>query len=135
MKKITALFCAAFAALSCFTACNNHEIDGKWKVDEIYSIELGELFNEPVLEIDTAKGEYHGVTGINNISGSIKIDGNKVSFSDGPMTRMAADPHSMEVETAYIKAIFDTETYTVEGGVLYLKDNCGNVVMSLSAGN
>lgn len=134
MRKITTLLCTAFAALSCFTACNN-EIDGKWKVDEIYSVEPGELFNEPVLELDTAKGEYHGVTGINRINGSISITGDKITFSDGPMTRMAADPHSMEVETAYLKAIFDTESYTVEGGRLYLKDNCGNVVMTLSAGN
>lgn len=135
MKKITALFCTTLAALSCLTACSNHELDGKWTVDDIYSVEPGELFNEPVLELNTEKREYHGVTGINNISGTITLKGNNISFSDGPMTRMAADPHSMEVETAYLKAIFDTESYTIEGGKLYLKDCTGNVVMSLSTGN
>lgn len=115
------------------SSCNKAKIDGKWKVDTIFSVAPGDVFNEPVLEINSAKGEYYGVTGVNSVNGDIKVGDQKVTFGSGPMTRMAADPHSMEVETAYLKALDDACTYVLEDGILYLKDCCDNTVMTLSA--
>ncbi len=126
------LFFLTACALT-FNSCAHKELDGKWKVESIDSVELGDTFNEPTLEINSAQGKYYGVTGVNNLNGNISIDGDKIKFSDGPMTKMAADPHSMEVESAYIHALDNVTNYSIVDGKLYLNNITGQTVMVLVA--
>lgn len=131
MKKTLFIICACVLGLFSLNSCSHSELDGKWKVESIEGVELGELFNEATLEINTSKGEFYAVTGVNYLNGKISVVGEKVKFTDGPMTRMAADPHSMEVETAYVHALSMVKSYSLEDGKLLLKDSVGQVVMTL----
>ena len=116
------------------SSCAHQELNGKWKVLSIDQVEIGpDIFNEATLEINLAKGEYYGVTGVNHLNGKVLIDKNRIDFQDGPMTKMAADPHSMEVESAYIHALLEAESYSFENERLLLKDGLGNTVMVLEA--
>ena len=131
MKRIIYYLFATLALIS----CTNKALDGKWHVEHIDGVEIGDVFNEPCLEFDSDKSEYHGVTGVNIVNGTIKVVGNKITFKDGPMTRMAADPHSMSVETAYLKAIENTASFLIEDGTLLLKDDKGATLMELTKVN
>lgn len=130
-RKLLLLFITA--CVLTISSCSHKELDGKWKVESIDSVELGDTFNEPTLEINSAQGKYYGVTGVNNLNGNISIDGDKIKFGDGPMTKMAADPHSMEVESAYIHALGCVTNYSIIDGKLYLKNVTGQTVMVLVA--
>ena len=131
MKRV--IYCL-FAALTLFS-CSNRSLDGKWHVKYVEGVEIGDVFNEPYLEFDSEKSEYHGVTGVNVVNGTIMVVGNKINFKDGPMTRMAADPHSMSVETAFLRAIENTESFSIEEGKLFLKDSKGATLMELTKVN
>lgn len=134
MRKIITLICALAAGFAMLSSCAHQELNGKWKVLSIDQVEIGpDIFNEATLEINLAKGEYYGVTGVNHLNGKVLIDKNRIDFQDGPMTKMAADPHSMEVESAYIHALLEAESYSFENERLLLKDGLGNTVMVLEA--
>lgn len=134
MRKIITLICALIAGLAVLSSCAHQELNGKWKVLSIDQVEIGpDIFNEATLEINLGKGEYYGVSGVNYLSGKVLIDKDKIDFQDGPMTRMAADPHSMEVESAYVRALLGAEAYSFENGKLLLKDGNGNTLMVLEA--
>lgn len=130
-NKFLLFFLAASVLIA--NSCVHKELDGKWKVESIDSVEIGDTFNEPSLEINSAERKYYGVTGVNNLNGNISIDEDKINFSDGPMTKMAADPHSMEVESAYIHALGSVTNYSIVDGKLYLKNISGQTVMALVA--
>lgn len=132
MKKILSVL-ATSLALALVSSCSPKGLNGEWKVESIDSVELGNVFNEATLEFNESRGEYYGVTGVNNLNGRFTVKGdNKIHFNDGPMTKMAADPHSMEVEAAYIHALECADNYEIIDRTLLLKDCCGNVVMTLS---
>ncbi len=131
MKKILSVL-AVSLALTMLTSCSPKGLNGEWKVESIDSVELGDVFNEATLEFNEAKGEYYGVTGVNNLNGTFTVKDQKIHFNDGPMTKMAADPHSMEVEAAYIHALECASTYEIADRTLLLKDCCGNTVMTLT---
>ena len=134
MRKILVLFCALISGIALLSSCAHQDLNGKWKVVSIDQIELGpDVFNEATLEINTAKSEYYGVTGVNYLNGKFVLDKDKIDFQDGPMTRMAADPHSMEVETAYVHALLEVESYSIEENKLILKNVLGDTVMVLEA--
>ncbi len=128
MKK----FLIALSAIVMLASCSNKGLEGSWKVTSIGTADLSDLFNEATLEFNESKGEYYGVTGVNTVNGNFKANSSQITFTDGPMTKMAADPHSMEVENAYIQALGAASTYEIEDGTLTLKDCCGNVLMTLS---
>jgi len=82
--------------LNCSTNDNN-----KTKVNQLHDIWAlesinGESFvmddqtrNYPMIEIYVKEERVHGNTGCNTINGTIKIDGNKVKFSQMIATKMA----------------------------------------------
>ena len=137
MKKINTLLAASMLMLgaACQSTNNNAaatSIDGEWKVTTLNGQEVPETMKEPTLSFNEAEQTYNGVTGINSISGNYTQENGSVSFSDGPMTKMAADSVSMEVENSYVKALLTAKTLTEEDGTLLLKDENGNTLMSLT---
>ncbi|MEJ2195813.1 MAG: META domain-containing protein [Ignavibacteriaceae bacterium] len=82
--------------LNCSTNDNN-----KTKVNQLHDIWAlefinGESFvmddqtrNYPMIEIYVKEERVHGNTGCNTINGTIKIDGNKIKFSQMIATKMA----------------------------------------------
>ena len=130
MKSIKTLLAALFCVFA-LSSCSNHKLNGEWKVVEINGIAVGETLNEPFLNI--ADGKYNGNTGVNYINGAVKICpyGCSVEFEDGPCTRMAADPYSMEIEHTFLEALDDVEKFTQEGDSVLLKDEHDFVLMKL----
>ena len=130
MKSIKTLL-AALLCVFALSSCSNHKLNGEWKVVEINGIAVGETLNEPFLNI--ADGKYNGNTSVNYINGEVKTCpfGCSVEFEDGPCTRMAADPYSMEMEHSFLEALDDVEKFTLEGDSVLLKDEHDFVLMKL----
>lgn len=133
MKKITKIIPALAFSLT-MSSCAVHtagvNLSGDWKVTTINGTQVPETMSEPTLSF-TGKRSFSGVTGVNVMNGKYKLSGNKLRFSDAPITRMMADPVSMQVEDSYIKALQDASTVSEDNGTLILKDKSGKAVMTL----
>ena len=131
IRKFISAVAITFSAVACSTS-SNVDLSGEWSVVSISGQDVPETMQEPVLSFDTANKTYSGVTGVNTINGSYTLENENISFSDGPMTKMAADPTSMEIEVGYIKAITAAKTIVSSSdNTLTLKDEEGNELMTL----
>lgn len=130
MRKIILTIAIALGLASC-ASTQKTEVSGEWKVQTINGNALPSTMHEPELNINADK-TFTGITGVNQMSGTYTLNDNSIHFNDGPMTKMAADPESMEVETNYLKAIFSAKTVANENGNLILKDADGKELMKLS---
>ena len=69
MKKTLFIICACVLGLFSLNSCSHSELDGKWKVESIEGVELGELFNEATLEINTSKGDFiHSFQNVHSVA-------------------------------------------------------------------
>lgn len=130
VRNFISAFAITLSAVACSTN-SNVDLSGEWAVVTISGVNVPETMKEPVLSFDTANNTYSGVTGINSINGGYTLENDNISFSDGPMTKMAGDPASMETENGYIKAIMSAKTISTNDGTLTLKDVEGNELMTL----
>ncbi|WP_353662813.1 META domain-containing protein [Hydrogenimonas sp. SS33] len=64
------------------------------------------------------KGRYVGFAGCNGLSGSYKLDGNKISFTMDPST-MPACP-DMKGETLFRKRLLESDRFKIGSGMLKL---------------
>jgi len=129
MKKILLASAIAVGMASC-APTQKMDISGEWKVLTINGSQVPETMNEPTLTINASK-TYSGVTGVNTMNGEYTLKDNTLTFQEAPMTKMMADPTSMEVEDSYIQAIFSTTSVSTENGRLVLKNGEGKEVMTL----
>lgn len=99
---------------------------------------LAEMNGEPVLTsagqrdvhiiLTQADGEdrISGYAGCNNIGGTFKRNGDKISFS-AFTTRMMCPPEQMKVEDFLLKALTATDNYEISGETLTLME--GEIVV------
>jgi heat shock protein HslJ len=66
-------------------------------------------------------------TGVNALSGTYSMDGERLSIAPGPMTRMAGSEPLMNQERAFIDALKRVTSYRASGNTLELVD--GDVVL------
>ncbi len=130
IRNFISAMAITLSAVACSTN-SNVDLSGEWAVITISGENVPETLKEPVLTFDTTNNTYSGVTGINSISGDYTLENNNITFSDGPMTKMAGDPTSMEIENGYIKAITSAKTFSANDETLTLKDEDGNELMTL----
>lgn len=133
MKKLTKIIptlAISMAVSSCAVHTFGVNLSGDWKVTSINGTAVPETMSEPTLSF-TGKRSFSGVTGVNVMNGKFKHSGSKLKFNDAPITRMMADPVSMQVEDSYIKALQNASTVSEDNGTLILKDKSGKAVMTL----
>jgi len=74
----------------------------------------------PTLEIYLSEERFSGNTGCNNLNGSVKVEGEKISFSDIVTTKMFC----VDVdETSFLTALRKATKYKIEKMRLYLFDD------------
>jgi heat shock protein HslJ len=96
------------------------QLNDIWALEEINgeAVTQGDFGREiPVLEFHKADGKVMGNSGCNRLSGSYKIEGNKITF--GPMisTKMACPGNG---EQRFMTALNAVNTFRIENLKLYL---------------
>jgi heat shock protein HslJ len=108
--------------------CSTNDIGNAniYRLHDIWALESinGEKFvrdeqsgKHPVLEIYVKDERVHGNAGCNTINGKVKIDGNKISFSQIIMTEMACPG---DLEYRFLSALGSINNYKIERLKLYL---------------
>jgi len=99
---------------------NFNQLHDLWALESIN----GEAFvmneqtrNYPIIEIYVKEERLHGNTGCNTINGKIKIDGNKISFSQVIATKMACPG---DLEYRFLSALESIDNYKIEKLRLFL---------------
>ncbi|HTF20590.1 MAG TPA: META domain-containing protein [Chryseolinea sp.] len=80
-----------------------------------------------ILSRDDQENRLKGFAGCNNIGGSFKQDGQKITFS-AFSTKMMCEPNQMKVEDFLLQALTATDNYVVKGETLDLLE--GNTVLA-----
>lgn len=82
----------------------------------------------------SADGKVSGSAGCNRYSGTYTVSGNSITFSS-PMatTMMMCDEAVMAQESAFLQALADAKTYSMDGDKLTLKDADGNSLLVFQA--
>ncbi|OOG71918.1 DUF4377 domain-containing protein [Algoriphagus sp. A40] len=105
-----------------------------WKLVHVGSIkdpksQKGEALT---FELNGSQGTYFGNTDCNSIRGAFSVEKKgEIKFGPGASTMMACP--SMEVEMEVKKVLELIRKFEIENNVLYLRDESGQVLMSLRA--
>jgi heat shock protein HslJ len=76
-----------------------------------------------------ADGRVHGHAGCNSFSGESTINGTTIEFDELMVTQMAC--LDMKIETAFLDALKNSDSFVIESGELKLKRN-GEVIATFS---
>jgi len=111
-----------------------HAADGlagtAWRIEAVKDAAVADP-GRTELKVDD-QGRMASTVGCNRMSGSAKVDGAKVSFGAIASTRMACEPALMELERKYGAALSSARTYRIDGEILMLLDEKGDVLVTLS---
>jgi heat shock protein HslJ len=111
------------------------DLTGSW-VLESGSTSGGEIAlveGSPVTLDVAADGAASGTSACNQYNTVVTVDGTDVSFDTVSSTAMACPDDVMAVETAYIQALGDVNTGSIEGETLTLSGNGAELVFSAGA--
>ncbi len=85
----------------------------------------GEGREDVHLQFDPDAMRVYGSGGVNRFHGSFKVDGDRLSFSQMALTRMAGPPELMRQEDALMAALEKTASYRITKETLRLFDRDG----------
>jgi len=129
-RSFLVLIVASFMLISCSTADLVKQLGGtEWNVASLLgkTLNAGDMMKGlPSLNF-SENGKLFGSTGCNNFTGSYKLDGTKVSFNPGAMTKMFCPENT---EQDFLKAINEVTNVKMDGNTLNLL-NGSKTVMSL----
>ena len=133
MRRFVYPFAMA-AAMFIFSMCSQNNtipVESNWELEYLYS--NGTEMTPPQEHTATLAflkdSKIAGETGCNRFFGEYTAEGERVKFENMGSTRMMCP--DMQFETAYLQAISQTASYTIEDGELSLKDSNGNIVAIL----
>lgn len=95
------------------------KLTGTWELDYILDTEVGfdELYanKKPTITFDVAEKKVNGNSSCNNFSGTVKIDGNAISFGPMMSTKMACPGNGEQVFFKNIERVtsFDAQDSTL----------------------
>jgi heat shock protein HslJ len=103
-----------------------------WKLTRLGGapVLVAEHQREPHLILRPQDGRFGGSGGCNTMTGSYRVDGNRLEFSEGATTMMAC-PEGMETEAALLAALEQVRTWRVIGEHLELFDAAGKQLARL----
>lgn len=127
MIKLTYLFITILSLLilSCTSSneTTNVLINDIWALESIDGVTYSgdeNLKQHPIIEIHLKDEKLIGNTGCNNMSGTVKVDDNEISFSDIATTKMFC-PES--IEQKFLIALGKVNNYKIEKMKLYLYED------------
>jgi putative lipoprotein len=100
---------------------------------------LSELGGTPVAEgvtttfLVSADGRASGNGGCNSYGGDVVLDGHKMLIENLFSTMMACEEPAMDQEAAFLAAVEGTRAYHVSGDTLFLLDDAGNKLATLTS--
>lgn len=91
-----------------------------WRLTELDGapVQVVVASNEPHFVLQGEPGRFHGAGGVNRLSGTYTLDGSELRLSPGPLTRMAGDPAMMAQESAFVAALPEITSYSIDGDSL-----------------
>jgi len=124
MKKFITVIVIALLISACdetkkvVNVAENVPLSGAYKISSISNKAVSE--NAPTINFITLEKTIRGNTGCNNFFGNYTIDLYALSFHDIGSTEMACEQPIMDVENAFLRALWNTGSYDLENSVLTL---------------
>ncbi|MDR0726313.1 MAG: META domain-containing protein [Prevotellaceae bacterium] len=132
MRYLICIFCG----FALFVACGGGKSEitsSEWKLVSVVSgndlLTTENVKKQSTLKIE-ANGSVHGQGGCNTFLGVAVISGTTIQFDKIVVTQMAC--FDMKIETAFLDALKDSNSFVVESGNLKLKKD-GKVIATFSA--
>jgi copper homeostasis protein (lipoprotein) len=99
-----------------------------WKLVRLgeTAVVAGQRQREAHLVLDSAAHRVSGSTGCNRLTGSYRLDGQSLRFSQVAMTRMACDGTVAAIEQSFTKALDAARTWAIKGDHLELYGEGGS---------
>jgi heat shock protein HslJ len=111
-----------------FAAADN--LNGSWRVQ---SIATATAFDSSKTRFDVAEdGRVSSTVGCNVIFGKPEIDGARIGFGAMAATRRACIGPLADLETKYLAALNNVQSYHIDGATLTLLDGAGVPVVILA---
>lgn len=124
MKYLFTLLFAALVLTSCdetkkvIDVAGNVQLSGMYKVSNVNGNAVAN--KNPTINFAALDKTIRGNTGCNSFFGNYALDLYALSFSDIGSTEMACDQPIMDVENAFLMALRNTGSYSIENSVLTL---------------
>ena len=90
----------------------------RWKLVKLPGMELPQMEDAFIRFFD---GKSSGSSGCNRFTGTFSEEGKKLKLGPQAGTRMMCTPEIMNVETAFLKALSETDGYLISGDHMQLK--------------
>lgn len=121
---------------SCGARGVTHDLEGtRWVLvrlgDEAVSVSDNQ--REPFFVLEPGEHRVAGTGGCNRLIGGYELDGNRLTFQQLALTRMACP--DMKYENAFAKALEATATWTISGAHLELSDAGGTMLARFESRN
>ncbi len=104
---------------------------GQWRVEAIDG-EPASAKAEVTIAIGT-DGRATGSGGCNRFTGSVKVEGDAISFGPAAATRMMCEPEISNQEARFFQTLEKIRSWTWDGPRLTLLDGAGKTVLRLGA--
>lgn len=79
-----------------------------------------------------ANNAVSGFSGVNQFSSTCTTSTRQLKFGPLMSTKMAGSPELMKTEQAYFAALASVRTFSLQGGLLRLKNDSGTIVVEFS---
>jgi putative lipoprotein len=76
--------------------------------------------SEPHLVLEPEERRFLGSGGVNSLSGTYALDGQRLTLAPGPMTLMAGPPEAMAQEQTFVEALRSVTSFRIAGDGLAL---------------
>jgi heat shock protein HslJ len=129
-KTIPILFLLVFTAFSCSKKTMNNTLNQapdasltntRWKLIKLPGLEIHKLDKDAFIQFTTENNRAFGSGGCNNMRGSYSVIKNTLKIGPMASTMMACTPEIMLVESAFSKALTETDNYIISGDSLKLR--------------
>ncbi len=97
----------------------------RWKLVKLPDIEIPKMAD---VFIRFYQGKSAGSSGCNRFTGSFSLEGKKLKPGPQAGTRMMCAPEIMKVESAFLKALDDTDGYLISGDHMQLRK--GDIILA-----
>jgi putative lipoprotein len=93
-----------------------------WRLTELDGAPArdAELGSEPHVVLEPEDRRFLGSGGVNSLSGTYALDGERLTLAPGPMTLMAGPPEAMRQEQAFVEALRSVTAFRISGSELAL---------------
>lgn len=96
----------------------NNQLSGEYTITEITKTQIES--NTLTLSFSPLDKSVRGHAGCNSFFGNYTLDHYVLNFNDFVSTKMYCEEHVMNIERAYLRALHQTGSYTLEDNILTL---------------